>query len=367
MDGVLPTQAHRLFFVMSTSRTVFELSANGYWAAKLGEPSDAVFRRCIDAGLIATAVTQQILDRGYKMEELKPLLKARGIKSSGKKAEMIDRLIVSDPDWCKSQTNSSRFYVRTPDGQRLAEEICDGIGREKGKMEMRLTLLIHDGRYEEAFRTWTVWDEDEVFPRDEWLGIDNRETNPNYFVEMAHRIEKLLPVGKREQAILNFLYGRVSYEPDMLAATHAASYERDLIAWREAPFVVGIRIEGPNNGTECSFARLYEGCYRLEDAPDYPFGPCDNEPCCVCFWSLIGDDETAGVEWKVPEHRHPMSGPRKISEFNNRVVGDPIRGHLVERCLPARAAIPVAQSEASPLAAGRSPWAHLWHWLIGGG
>lgn len=308
MDAALPTQAHRLFFVKATSKTLFELLAADYWQEKIGE-TDATYRRCIAAGLIAPASVEQILDRGYKKEDLKPLLKDRGLKLSGKKAEMIGRLLESDPGWCWAQTENSRFYVRTPEGQRLADEIYNAIGSEAGEMEARLTLLIHDGHYEEAFRTWANWDEDQVFPRDEWQGIDNRETDPSRFVQMAQRIETLLPVGRRERAIVNLLYGRGTFDPDLLSANHAAAYERDLISWREASFIVGLRIEGPKNGTECSFSSLYEGCYRLEDAPDYPFGLCDNEPCCVCFWSFIADDEMAGVEWKIPERRHPQAGP----------------------------------------------------------
>lgn len=323
MDDPLPTKAHRLFFAKATSDSLFELLAADYWSDKLGETA-ATYQRCITSGLIEPASVEKILDRGYKKEDLKPLLKARGLKLSGKKAEMISRLMEADPAWCRAQTENNRFYVRTLQGRRLAAEIYDAIGREEGEMEMRLTLLIHDGFYEEAFRTWANWDGDQVFPRDDWQGIDNRATDTCRFVQMARRIESLLPVGKRERAILNLLYGEANYDGDMLDANHAAAYERDLMQWRETNFVVGIRIEGPRNGTECSFSSLYEGCYRLEDAPDYPFGLCDNEPCCVCFWSFIADDEAEGIEWKIPERRHPHAGPR-IERVPEPLTEDGIR------------------------------------------
>lgn len=308
MDNPLPTPAHRLFFIKATNRTTFKLLAADYWADKVGEAS-ATYQRCIAGGFIAPASIEQIIDLNYKKEELKPLLKERNLKLSGKKDELIARLMAADPVWCKTQTEGNQLYVRTPAGQRLADEIYDAIGREEGEMEARLLLLVHDGKYEDAFHTWAAWDEDQVFPRDEWQGIDNRETDPRQFVEMAQRIEKLLPPGKRERAILNFLYGRASYEPDMLTAHHAAAYERDLLDWREKPFISGIKF---NAGKGCAFAQQHDGCYRLEDAPDYPFGLCElemDEGFCTCGWECIFNDEQPAGGWRVPDKRHPMAGP----------------------------------------------------------
>lgn len=307
MDNPLPTPAHRFFFIKATNRTTFKLLAADYWADKVGEAS-ATYQRCIAEGLIAPASIEQIIDLNYKKEELKPLLKERNLKLSGKKDELIARLMAADPVWCKTQTEGSQLYVRTPAGQGLADEIYDTIGREEGEMEARLLLLVHDGKYEDAFRTWAAWDEDQVFPRDEWQGIDSRETDTRYFLEMAQRIEKLLPPGKRERAILNFLYGRVSYEPDMLAASHAAAYERDIMDGRKKPFIAGIRIHKTPHD-DCSFAYLYEGCYRLEDAPAYPFGLCDSESC-TCWWTSVFDDEQPEGGWRVPAKRHPLAGGR---------------------------------------------------------
>jgi SAP domain len=370
-----PKNAHFLFFVKNTSRTVFELSAHTYWNEKIGELSDAAYARFIEYSLIAPATIRQILDRGYKKDELRPLLKNRGLKVGGTKAELIERMIVADPDWGKAQVEDSRLYLRTSSGQRVADEIYDAIGREEGAMEMRLTLLIHEGRYEEAFRVWADWDEEEVFPRDEWQGIDNRETDPAYFVQMAQRIEKLLPVGKRERAILNLLYGRASYDQETLSAGHAAAYERDLLDWRAAPFIVGLRIEGPKNGTECSFSSLYEGCYRLADAPDYPFGLCDNEPCCVCFWSCIFDDKSQGIEWKIPARRHPKAGghierePSPISEKDVRQLASILGEVGVAKISEAEIQVVVTQNVKpehryiSPAPAPQSFWRRI-YWTI---
>jgi hypothetical protein len=88
---------------------------------------------------------------------------------------------------------------------------------------------------------------------------------------------------------------------------------------RRTPFAAGIRIVAVEY-TCCSQAKNYAGCYRLEDAPQYPFGPCDHidhideGDWCTCYWVFVADDESPEGGWKVPEQRHANAGPRILEE-----------------------------------------------------
>lgn len=85
---------------------------------------------------------------------------------------------------------------------------------------------------------------------------------------------------------------------------NAAYYGQYLEGALDHPDVAGVRlITSPNH--RCSFAEQYAGYYRLQDVPDYPPGPCDNDPCCFCYAEVVYADEVAGgVEWKTPVRRH---------------------------------------------------------------
>jgi hypothetical protein len=99
-----------------------------------------------------------------------------------------------------------------------------------------------------------------------------------------------------------------------LRNTHTPAYERDLLAWRKAPFIAGIKIIARDD-VSCATAQRMAGCYRMEDAPDYPFDGCEMESedeCgfCLCWWECIFDDEQPEGGWKVPTKRHPLAGGR---------------------------------------------------------
>lgn len=305
------SKAHRLFFAKVTRRGVFNYTYNDDWDDALGENGAAVLRGFLNDKLVESAPTDVAIDKLFTVDELKPHLKARGLKVGGKKSDLVARILAADPAWAESQARAAWQYRRTTLGQVVADDIYDAIGREEGEMEARLLLLVHDRRYEEAFRTWAEWDADEVFPRDAWQGIDNRKTDPSTFVNMARRIESLLPVGERERTILSLLYGRSIHDPNALEALHAASYERDLIEYKSKPFVVGVEVK-PSPSASCQKAASYAGFYRIENAPDYPFGPCDHheqEDACLCWWQPVFDSDGI-TEWKIPLRRHPLvSGP----------------------------------------------------------
>lgn len=85
------------------------------------------------------------------------------------------------------------------------------------------------------------------------------------------------------------------------------SYEHDLLQWRSHPECVGVRVLRVGSHARCDDDFRYEGCYRMEDAPDYPICKCANESC-LYYWEVIFSDETDGVIWKTPEKRHAEAG-----------------------------------------------------------
>lgn len=329
------SKAHRLFFAKVTSRGVFDLQYSDYWDKKLGESGMEVIRRFIAEGLIEPAPIKVAIDKKFTVEELKPHMKERGLKVSGKKDELVERIMAADPVWVQEQTKNGELHQRTREGSLLADEIYTSIGTESGEMEARLTGLIHDKKYEDAYRTWAEWDAGQVFPRDELWGIDNTRNISPTFIQMARSIATKLPAGERERAILNELYGKGTHDPRELAARHGASYERELMELRKLPSAIGIRIlPSPSPNLNCTKANDYAGCFKLEDAPDYPFGPCDNEPCCICSWTTVWADRLPEEGWKIPQRRHPMAGPHIVvppepfTEKTLRVVYDMVNPKL---------------------------------------
>jgi hypothetical protein len=306
------SKAHELFFIDFSDQHVFLLAYDeGHWDKKLGESGYAVLQRFIDEGLIEPVPLTHAIERLFKKEQIITFLRDRGLKLSGKKEELVARLVEGDPVWAKEQSKAYHFYQRTAAGNEIAKTIAGKIGRESGELEARLLSLIYDGKYEEAYRKLASWDAEQVDPRGNERNVDYAwcAENSDDFVKMAQRVAAILPQGERARFLVDWLAGRVDlYEHSPMTQQHGKSYEHYLMdARRSRADVVGIRIIS-SPSCRCSFAKKYEGCYRLEDAPDHPFGPCDNEPCCLCWAACIFDDEQPEGGWKVPEKRHPLAG-----------------------------------------------------------
>lgn len=308
------SKAHRLFFFEVTAPPVFTLDyQEDYWDKRLGEAGYDVLQRFIAEGLIEPVPLTRYVERGFTKEQITELLRSSGLKLSGKKAELAARLVVGDPEWARQQAQSRCIYERTAAGNEVEKTIAGEIGNENGELEAKLLLLIHDGLYEEAYWAWAAWDAEQLDPLCNERNVDDvwRAENSDDFVKMAQQIAAILPEGERERLLTDWLMGeRDFYEHSLMTQQHGKAYERDLVQWRKAPFVAGIQIHASPTNNQCSFAKHYEGCYRLEDAPDHPFGPCDQEPCCTCGWECIFDDEQPAGGWNVPAKRHPQAGGR---------------------------------------------------------
>lgn len=308
---IFKSKERLLFFARKTGRGAFTLEYDGYLDEDLGENGAPVLRGFIDDGLIEPLPVHAAIDRLFTADELKPHLRARGLRVGGRKPELVARIVAADPAWAGDHASSAGLYRRTTFGQAVADDIYESIGREEGEMEARLLLLIHDRRYEEAFRAMAAWDRPSELRPHSSRGVSKELGDPAGFVELAGYIERGLPAGARERAILSLLYQRGDHAPAERDAVHGAYYERDLRAWMKYPFIIGLRVVGPREASECSSAAAHAGAYRLEDAPDYPFQPCDREPCCSCHWEPVMEDEAEGVQWKEPARRHPLAIERR--------------------------------------------------------
>ncbi len=80
------------------------------WAAVLHEhPADAI-RGFREDGALEAADLDEVMDRVFKAGDLKTMLKERGLKISGPKNELIQRLIENDPAGMKTATKNSVVY-----------------------------------------------------------------------------------------------------------------------------------------------------------------------------------------------------------------------------------------------------------------
>jgi hypothetical protein len=78
--------------------SIEEFAKADYWNNALGENATQAIKHFIDEGILLKADLEGLLDYKFKITELKNMLKERGLKVSGRKDELITRLIQVDPE-----------------------------------------------------------------------------------------------------------------------------------------------------------------------------------------------------------------------------------------------------------------------------
>jgi len=102
------------------------------WRGALGESCEEAFERLIGAGLIAACSLQERLDSTVPYGKAKQMLRDRGLKASGRKTEMIERLWEADVEAMRRIVAEVHLFRCTESGQQLAKsflEYCNEMER----------------------------------------------------------------------------------------------------------------------------------------------------------------------------------------------------------------------------------------------
>lgn len=96
--------------------------------------------------------------------------------------------------------------------------------------------------------------------------------------------------------------------PESRNAFSAYRFREDLLDWRGAPFVVGLRVL--TGVAPCERAKTLAGAYRLDSAPAFPPPECAcSLGSCCCTWEPIFLDDPEPAFWKTPLVLHESAGP----------------------------------------------------------
>jgi hypothetical protein len=314
--GYLLNDSERYFFAKNTGKKPFKLD---YDRSRTCDDAATLQRRkqlCVDAGLIRQATPDEVACELHTLEQFKSLLKVSGLKVGGNKQELLERLKAADPCF-EASLPVADYWMLTSTGDVLRGEIWQAVRAGEAVITLEIMHLLSLRRYDEAFDTY--W----RFVATDFTG--QQCVDRGTFEMFVEKMDKL-PDGEREQAIFTVMGGRPHYTHAAMTAQKAAYYQRGLMQARETPGAIGIRIEPPPDG-RCSKAAKYAGCYRLEEAPDYPFSPCsqdDDGLGCTCLWTTVFHDKDNICDWKSPVRQHPNAGPPIV------MAHEPLNGAAIQ-------------------------------------
>lgn len=249
---------------------------------------------------------ENVLSYKYKVSELKDLLKQRGLPVSGRKDDMIKRLITADPAGMKKTVAGLTILQCVQRGKELSEKYLLNEQEKRNHVEMQVMEYINKRMFKEASVAVAAYEAEQVFPRG--MGIDWKNHNPNRDVEMMNNIFSSRPkiLSKlrdekldmfRQGAAMMSLWGKntakdwlppdltteLSFDVDTAARMFLfhASHKTSLEQYRKSGVVKFVEILAAQDSCdECK--KFTKKKYKLNEVPELPHENCTHEKGCRC-------------------------------------------------------------------------------------
>jgi hypothetical protein len=283
-----------------------------YWETALREKPETIIKNFIREGLLETAGLSEKINHKYKASDLKKILKERGLKVSGSKEELIQRLIDCDIKAMTEATDYIDLYQCTSTGKQLAEKYLTDERVKRESVEHEVLELLSQKEFLTAVQVVAQYEASQVFPRG--MGIDWKNYDGKNDIEHLRFIFKVRPLilqdindnlldRLRLAVAMMFIWGKNSAKQwlphDFHTGIHLdgdtacrmllfhARHIRDIKENKET-IALGIRIRSfvingaSDSCPECKELRGRE-YLTLEDVPELPYVYCTHNKGCRCI------------------------------------------------------------------------------------
>jgi hypothetical protein len=311
------SEAHLLLLSKFIHANCFEgLARHDYWKNMwnnvLGESPKQAINRFVDEGMLMAVDLNDLLSYKYKVNELKDLLKQRGLPVSGRKDEMIERLVQADPNGVKETVAELSLLKCTQRGHEIAEQYLVAEKEKRAKVEHQVMEYVARQEFREASLAVAAYETEQVFPRG--MGMDWKHHNPNRDIEILKTIfgskprivaqladEKLglLRIG----AAMMTLWGDnmakkwlpddfeagLPFDTDTIARMFLfyALGRADLEQYRKSGLEYVEVLPALDSCESCK--KLAHRHYRLDEAPELPNPNCTHKMGCRCTYLPVAN------------------------------------------------------------------------------
>ena len=285
--------------------SIGEFAKADYWNNALGENAKQAIKRFLDEGMLLQANLEGQLDYKFKATELKNMLKERGLTVSGRKEELISRLIQADPENMKKSVKGITIVLCSEQGREIAEQYLSDELAKRTSLDEQIGEYLRQRKFKEASLAVASYEAQQVFPRG--LGINWKNHNPTSDIEalkaifaykpkILSQLDNNLLDTLRFAAGMDYLWGtnnsakwlRPDFETglaiDKVTAVRMflsnAYYHRSITQYRTSGVVNQVQILSKNCCEACM--KLSGKKFVLNSVPELPYEHCTREMGCNC-------------------------------------------------------------------------------------
>lgn len=293
------TLAHLSLLSAFSKRRPAEPAQPGHWVDRwrkaLGESEEQAMRRFVGAGLLTRCSLSERLDWKVRYVELKQMLKERGLKLSGNKAQLIERLCQADPKGMETTVEGVNLLRCSEAGQGLASAFV--ASRE----HMRNATLdaMCEGALDSAVRIVCDFHDALGFPEDPFF-----PTKPNLSdLRRAFSVRTAILEGVSDETLeklrlaagMAFLGLGTDWLPDNFETgmrftgdtavgmiISRVQNERNMQSWHETGLVKTIKVLCSHDDSCEACSALSNRVWQIESLPEIPYVYCTSEQGCRC-------------------------------------------------------------------------------------
>jgi hypothetical protein len=131
---------------------VSDFTKSDEWNQTLGQDPGDVIQQLIDEGMLTEPVLHACLAFRFKVSDLKQMLKARDLPVSGRKDELIERLVNADPEAMTKAGTGRGLLQCSAVGRGLAEQYVSDQLQKRKEVEQYVFEQLSKRNLKEASR-----------------------------------------------------------------------------------------------------------------------------------------------------------------------------------------------------------------------
>lgn len=287
-------------------RTADDFAELDAWKTALGENPKQAIRRFLDEDMLVHADLSTQLDYKFKATELKDMSRRRGLTVSGRKGDLIQRLVQADPEGMKQAVAGLTVLLCSENGREIAEQYLAAEKAKQKKVEQQVMEYLRQRKFKEASVAVASYEAEQVFPRG--IGIDWSRHNPAHDIEMLNAIfgskPKILACLNDSQsdtlrlaAGMMYLWGKNQagewLPPDFQTALTMdndaaarmflfhAIYQSNVANYMQSGVVKQVEILVSQDACEAC-KKISGKRFKLSEVPELPHEHCTHEMGCRC-------------------------------------------------------------------------------------
>jgi hypothetical protein len=144
---------------------MYDFTKSDEWKQMLDQDPGEAIHDLIDEGMLIEPEVHACLAFRFKVLDLKQMLKARGLPASGRKDDLIERLVSADPEAMRQETVGLNIWQCSDRGRTLAEKYVSDQRQKRTEAERYVFEQLSKRNLKEANRVVTDFKAAQAFPR----------------------------------------------------------------------------------------------------------------------------------------------------------------------------------------------------------